>query len=89
MVKVAKENFHTSAGKKSDYFVEKGGKIFFHFISKKARLSRKKIGHKMCVLIFVTTFFSEIFSTLRRTDRDEIKNVHKSLSEVPVILVRF
>jgi len=45
-------------------------------------------GDKMCVLIFSANF-SETFLILRRTKRDRVKNVYRSLCTVPVILVRF
>jgi hypothetical protein len=33
-----------------------GSTVFFHIISKMAKFSKKVIEHKMCVLIFSTTF---------------------------------
>ena len=50
---------------------------------------RKKVNeHKMCVLIF-TTFLSETFFFLRRTEQDMIINVLGSPCKVPDILIRF
>ena len=43
---------------------------------------------KMCVLIFCITLY-EIFLTLIRFQRCTVINLHRSSSEVPVILVRF
>jgi len=62
--------------------------IFFHIISSKARLSRKKkvIEHKMCVLIFSTNL-SETFLFIRRNEGGVKKNVYWSSSKVPVIFV--
>jgi hypothetical protein len=58
-------------------------------------LSHKRYGfrekvfeRKMFVLIFSTTL-SEIFLILIIIQRDIIINIHSSLCEVPVILVRF
>jgi hypothetical protein len=50
---------------------------------------RKFIEHKMCVLIFSTTFFVKHFSVIRRTERDMIKNLYRSSCKEPVILVIF
>jgi len=47
----------------------------------------KVIEHKMCVLIFSTTFVRNI-SHSKTTERDMIKNVYWSLPKVLVILVR-
>jgi hypothetical protein len=41
----------------------------------------------MCVLIFSTNL-SETLLILRRIQRDIIINLHRSLCEVPIILVR-
>ena len=47
---------------------------------------KKVIEHKMCVLIFCTTF-SETFLILSRTERDVIKIVYWSTCKEPIILV--
>jgi hypothetical protein len=51
-------------------------------------LKKKVFKHKMCVLNFSTNLF-ETFLILRRIHRDIITNVHRSLCEVSVILIRF
>ena len=48
----------------------------------------KFIEPEICVLIF-STFMSERVITLRRTERDMVKNVHRVSCKVPVILLRF
>jgi len=48
----------------------------------------KNIDHKMCVLIFFTTFV-ETFLILGRTERDTIQNAYWSPCTVPAILVGF
>ena len=53
-------------------------------------LEKKKVTeHKMCVLIFCTTFFSEAFLILRRVRRDIIIRVYRYSSKVQVILAGF
>ena len=59
-----------------------GSTIFFHFISLKARLTKKVIEHKMCVQIFSITL-SKTLLILRRTDQKCILVFKK----IPVILV--
>ena len=48
----------------------------------------KLIEHKMCVLISIQ-ILSETYLILRRTERDMVENVYRSLFQVPVILVLF
>ena len=56
--------------------------VFFHIISQTALISKTKFTeHKMCVLIFSTTF-SEIFLILRIIWRDIIINVYLSSCKV-------
>ena len=63
-----------------------GSTLFFHIISQRARYWTKKIvEYKTCVLIFYTNL-SEIFHSLRRTERDMIKNVCWCSCKVSVIL---
>ena len=66
-----------------------GCNIFFHIISKTARISEKKvIENKMCVWIFSTSL-TEIFHIIRKTERDLIINLHTSSCQVPATLVGF
>ena len=56
-------------------------KIVLRIISKTIRFSKKKIiEHRMRVLIFYK-FLSELFSILRRNERDMIKNVYRPSSK--------
>jgi hypothetical protein len=56
---------------------------YFSTLSHKRHDFRKTITeHKMCVLIFCITFF-ETFLILRRNERDIMKNVYRSSSNVP------
>ena len=43
----------------------------------------------MFFFLFPLQLFSETFLILRRTERDVIKVVYRSLCKLPVILVRF
>ena len=53
-----------------------GPTVFFSTLSYKGNDFRKEVTeHKMCVLIFSTTFFSET-SLILRTEGDVIKNVY-------------
>ena len=47
---------------------------------------KKDVEHRMCVLIFSTTFSVTLF-TLRRTERDMIKNRYCSSCNVSAVLV--
>jgi hypothetical protein len=49
---------------------------------------KKVIQHKMCVLIFFTTFVGNI-SHLKKIQRDIVINVKTSSCKVSVILVKF
>jgi hypothetical protein len=63
--------------------------LYFYTLSHKRHDFRgKSTEHEMCVLIFCTPS-SETFLILRRIERDNIINVHRLPSELPVILVRF
>jgi len=62
---------------------------FPHYLKKRNDYGEKiAIEHKMCALNFRTNF-SERFLILIRTERDMIKNVHRSSCKVLIILVRF
>jgi len=67
-----------------------GSTTFFHIISylPDFRGKKEEIEHKMCGLIFSTNM-CKAFLVLRRTARDEIKNVYRSSCKVSVTLVRF
>jgi len=58
---------------------------FFRIISQRARFSVVEGGvieHKMCVLIFCTSFFfSKTFLIMRRIERDMTTNVYRSACE--------
>jgi len=63
--------------------------IFFPILSHKGHEFReKKFEHKICLLVFSTNS-SEIFLSLRRNERDMVKNVYWSSWEVNFILVQF
>jgi len=64
---------------------------YFTTLSHKRNKFKKRkrfVEHKMCILISVQ-FLSETFLFLRKSDRDKIKNVNRSLCKIPVILVIF
>ena len=61
--------------------------IFRHYIKKRHDFRKKVTGHKICVLIFSTTWI-EIFFILRWNQRDII-NVKTSSCKVPVIFLGF
>ena len=64
-----------------------GATIYFHIISKRHDIRKKKvIVYEMCVLIFCTNF-SETCFILRRNERDMIQNVYLSSCKVHVVLV--
>jgi hypothetical protein len=61
---------------------------YFSALSHKQQNFREKvIEHQMCVLIL--QLLGEAFLILRRIQQDALINIHRSLCEVPVILVRF
>jgi len=60
-------------------------KVFFHIISLRALLSKKKLVNIKCVFSVSVQLLSEIFLTIQR----DITTVHRSSCKVPVILVRF
>jgi hypothetical protein len=61
--------------------------VFSTLSHKRQIIAKKILEHKMCVIIFYTRL-SEPFRILRGTNGDIIE-VHRSLCDVPVILVRF
>jgi hypothetical protein len=61
--------------------------IYFHIISQKGRLSRRKKGYWAYVFWFYLQLLSESFLFLRETVQDVVKNVQASSCKVPVILV--
>jgi hypothetical protein len=61
-----------------------GSTTFFYIIT--ARFSRKDIEHKMCVLIFSTTF-AKTFLIIRIIQLDIVINVKTFAFKVPVNLV--
>jgi hypothetical protein len=56
--------------------------------SRRHDFPKKVTEHKLCILIFSTTFV-ETFLIVRRTERDMIIDVSSSSSKVPVITLRF
>jgi hypothetical protein len=50
-----------------------GYTVFFHIISHTARFKKKVIEHKMCVLIFSTTFVWNIFYSKKKWARYDQK----------------
>jgi hypothetical protein len=63
--------------------------LHFSLLSqKRQKFSEKFVGHKI-VLWFSEQLLSEIFLILRRTQRDAVINVHRSLCTVPIIVVGF
>ena len=62
---------------------------YFSTLSHKRHNFRRKLTeHKMCVLIFSTTFVWKKIFILRKNERDVIKIVYRSSCEVPYILFR-
>ena len=62
--------------------------IFFsHYLTHDTIFENEVTEHKPCVLIFCTNL-SETFFILRRTERDMITNVYRSLCKVPFILIK-
>ena len=60
---------------------------FSHYVTNRTIFEKKKkvIEHKICVLIFSTTFVRNRF----HAERDKIVNLYGSSSELPVILIMF
>jgi len=61
--------------------------IFPHYLINGSIFGKKLLNTK-CVFWFSVQRLSETFLILRRTERDMIKNVYRSASKVPVIVVR-
>ena len=62
---------------------------FYKFSHKGNDFRKKSYLTKIYVLRFLLDILSEIFLTLRRIERDVIKNVYYTSCIVPVILVTF
>jgi hypothetical protein len=61
--------------------------IFFsHYLINGTIFEKKKLLDTKCVFRFSIQLLSEIFFTLRRTERRVIKNVHRSSYKVTVIV---
>ena len=62
---------------------------YFSTLSKKGTIFDKKLLDTKCVICFFLQLLSAIFLTLRRIQRDMIKNVYRSACEVPLCLLEF
>jgi hypothetical protein len=61
----------------------------FHIFPQTVRISKNKVLNKQCVFDFILLyFFSETFLFLWISQPNTIINVHKSLFEAPIIVVR-
>jgi len=61
----------------------------FSILSHKRHDFREKLSNIKCVCWFFLQIMSEIFLTQTRTESDVIRTVHRSLSEVPLLLSDF
>jgi len=64
-------------------------KIVFYSISLTVWFRKNKLWDVKCVFSLSLQCLSETFLILRRTERDVIKNIHRSSCKVLVILFRF
>jgi len=63
--------------------------IFPHYLINGTNFERKGLLNPKCVFMFPLQLLSETFLILRRIEQDMIKNVHRSLCTVSLILIRF
>jgi hypothetical protein len=73
---------------RAPYYIVRFYSIFPHYLTNGTIFEMKVTEHKMRALI-LSTVLSETFRIIRRTQRDIVVNVRRSLCEVPVIFVRF
>jgi len=65
------------------------GSTCFATLSHKGTIFGKNLLNTKCVFSISLQYLCEIFLIIRRTERDVVKNLYRSLCKVPVIFVRF